>query len=158
MRGGGGSFNLWSLGFDSSRRQQRLWGQQSENRDLPKSSCLGQLGSPRHLREGEQALRQSLCPVEFFLWSHVPLHFLSQPWPVRLGLTVRRPHEGEYIQSSKSELMQTRNVFFLLQENRKLQRQPRARGGEARGMQSHLQAGVGQATALNKQHIGNNVA
>lgn len=148
-----------SLGFDSSRRQQCLWGQQSENQDLPKSSCLGQLGSPRHLREGEQALRQSLRPMEFFFWSRVPPHFLSQPWPVSLGLTERMPHEGEYIQaSSKSELMQTRNVFFILQENRKLQCQPRARGGEAGGMQSHLQAGVGQATALNKQHIGNNVA
>lgn len=122
-----------SLGFDSSRRQQHLWGQQSENQDLkPPQELLPRPAQVTQTPERRGASPQRV-PAFHGILSLVlcASHFLSQPWPVSLCLTARMPHEGEYIQfSSKFELIQTRNVFFLLQENRKLQSQHRARGGE----------------------------
>lgn len=79
---------LESHGSESSRRQQLLWGQESEKQNLKPSQELLLRLAQDHLdtrERSEQALRWSLLPTQFFSFGPVGLSDYSIPTVARIA-------------------------------------------------------------------------
>lgn len=142
-----------SHGFESSRRQQLLWGQESENQNLMPPQELLLRPAQGHLD------RPSDCPCfprnSFF--GSVGLSEYSIPTMARIAQLYCEHTSRRWTDTILLKVwanIDQESVFpSPRKENRKLQHQPRAMCGEVREKQAHLQAGVSQAITLNKQDI-----